>query len=227
MSAGVGDVVGETGQPLQGVHGLEVPAERGVHAGAVEDGLPPVEVDELLERERRSDEITRQVLDGLLVLEGDRLADVRGEARMRPGDELAREVLRDRVVLDEAGEQALTEQLHHRFRVPVLEGVKGAVGGESPIGQEKVSVGMPLDEVPGGGDGDDDTGPAVWAESCPDVLGGGLGGALGEVEEELPALPEDPPQEAGHGEDEVAMRNGREHLLLEPLRPKELTLLLA
>ena len=39
MPAGVGDVVGETGQPLQEVHGLEVPAERGVHAGAVEDGL--------------------------------------------------------------------------------------------------------------------------------------------------------------------------------------------
>jgi hypothetical protein len=37
---------------------------------------------------------------------------------------------------------------------------------------------------------------------------------LGEVEEKLPALAEDPPQEAGHGEDEVAMRNGFEHLLL-------------
>jgi hypothetical protein len=84
-----------------------------------------------------------------------------------------------------------------------------------------------LDQVSGGGDGDDDAGPAVWAESSPDVRGDGLGGALGEVEEELPALPEDPPQEAGHGEDEVAMRNGREHLLLQPLRPKELTLLLA
>ena len=146
---------------------------------------------------------------------------------MSPGDELAREILRDRVPLDKAGEQALTEQLHHRFRVPVLEGVKGAVVGESPIGEEKVSVGMPLDQVSGGGDGDDDAGPAVWTESCPDVLGDGLGGALGEVEEKLPALPEDPPQEAGHGEDEVAMRNGREHLLLQPLRPKELTLLLA
>ena len=62
---------------------------------------------------------------------------------MPPGDESAREILRDRVPLDETGEQALTEQLHHRFRVPVLEGVKGAVVGESPIGEEKVSVGMP------------------------------------------------------------------------------------
>ena len=108
---------------------------------------------------------------------------------MLPSDELAREILRDRLPLDETGEQALTEQLHHRFRVPVLEGVKGAVVGESPIGEEKVSVGMPLDQVSGGGDGDDDTGPAVWAVSPPDILGDGLGGALGEVEEKLPALP--------------------------------------
>jgi hypothetical protein len=48
MAAGVGDVVGEAGQPLERVHGLEVPPERGVHAGAVDDGLLPVEVDELL-----------------------------------------------------------------------------------------------------------------------------------------------------------------------------------
>ena len=88
-------------------------------------------------------------------------------------------------------------------------------------------MGMPLHQVSGGGDGDDDTGPAVWDESCPDVLGDGLGAALGKVEEEIPTLPEDPPQEAGHGEDELAMRSGREHLLLQPLRPTELTLLLA
>ncbi len=86
---------------------------------------------------------------------------------------------------------------------------------------------MPLDQVSGGGDGDDDTGPAVLADLSADVLGDGLGGALREVEEKLPTLPEDPPQEAWHGEDDVAMRNGREHLLLQPLRPQELALLLA
>ena len=86
VSERIGDMVGETGQPLQRVHRLEVSPERGVHAGAVEHCLLAVEVDELLEREGRPDEITCQVLDRLLVLEGDRLADVRGEARMSPGD---------------------------------------------------------------------------------------------------------------------------------------------
>ncbi len=128
---------------------------------------------------------------------------------------------------DEADEQALAEQPHHRFTVPALEGVKGAVVGESPVGQQEVCVGMPLDQVPGGGDGDDYSGPSVRTELLAHLLGDGLGGALREVKEKLPTLPEDPPQEAGHGEDDVPMRNGREHLLLQPLRPEDLALLLA
>jgi hypothetical protein len=39
-------VITEAGEPLERVHGLEVPSERRVHAGAVEDGLAAVEVDE-------------------------------------------------------------------------------------------------------------------------------------------------------------------------------------
>jgi hypothetical protein len=73
MAAGVWDVVGETGHPIERVHGLEVSPERGVHAGAVDDGLVAVEVDELLEREGHSDEIAREVFDGLLVLGPSRL----------------------------------------------------------------------------------------------------------------------------------------------------------
>ena len=60
---------------------------------------------------------------------------------MSPGDEFVREVLRDRVSLDEAGEQAFAEQLHHRFGVPSLKRVKGAVVGEGPIRTQQVCVG--------------------------------------------------------------------------------------
>ena len=107
---------------------------------------------------------------------------------MGPRDELARELIGDRVALDEAGEQALAEQPHHLFGVPVSEGVKGAVGGKASIRAQQVSVGMPLGQVRGGSDRDDDSRPPVWAEPSADVLGDGLGRALGEVEEELPAL---------------------------------------
>jgi hypothetical protein len=77
--------------------------------------------------------------------EGEHRRLVAGCAGMSPGDELAREVLRDRVPLDEAGEQPLAEQLHHGFWVPALERVKGAVCGEGPIrGQAAAStIGRP------------------------------------------------------------------------------------
>ncbi len=88
-------------------------------------------------------------------------------------------------------------------------------------------MGVPLNQISGGGDGDDDSRPAVLAEPFADVLGDGLGGALPEVEEELSTLAEHTPQEAWHGENRVPMRNGREHLLLQPFRPQELALLLA
>ena len=81
-------------------------------------------------------------------------------------------------MLDEASQEALTEQFHDRFAVPGLEGVEAAVVGEGPVAQEEVSMWMPLDQVPGGGDRDDEAGPSVGSEVSSHVLGEGRGGAL-------------------------------------------------
>jgi hypothetical protein len=43
MFAGVGNLVGHARQPFQGVHRLKVPAERWIHAGAVQHGLLAIE----------------------------------------------------------------------------------------------------------------------------------------------------------------------------------------
>jgi hypothetical protein len=72
--------------------------------------ISAVEIYELLERERRTDHVAGHILDGLFVLERDRLTDVRREARMSPGEELPSEILRDRVSFDETGQQALAEK---------------------------------------------------------------------------------------------------------------------
>ena len=61
---------------------LEVAAQAGIHLRPVQHGFLTVEIHELLERERVPDDVTRHVFDGLLVLERDRLTDVRREARM-------------------------------------------------------------------------------------------------------------------------------------------------
>jgi hypothetical protein len=71
---------------------------------------------------------------------------------MGPGDELARELTGDRVALDEAGEQALAEQLHHGIGVPAPERAKSPASGAASIRGQQVSVGMPLGQVPGGRD---------------------------------------------------------------------------
>jgi hypothetical protein len=62
---GVGDVIAHAGEPLERVQGFEVPAQGGVHAGAVEDGLLAVEVDELLEGEGVSDEIGDGIFEAM------------------------------------------------------------------------------------------------------------------------------------------------------------------
>ena len=77
---------------------------------------------------------------------------------------------------------------------------------------------MPLDQVPARGDRDHDTGPSVRTEVSSHVLGEGLGGALGEIEEQLSALSEDPAQETRHGDDDMTMRDGGEDLLIAASR---------
>jgi hypothetical protein len=126
MFARVGDVVGQTGQPLQRVHGLKVATERGIHAGSIQHGLVAVEIDELLERERIPDDVG--------------------------------EFLGDRVSLDQARQQALAEQLHHRVSVPRLERVKRTIVRERALGHEKVTMRMPLQKVAGAGDRGHDAG---------------------------------------------------------------------
>jgi hypothetical protein len=139
---------------------------------------------------------------------------------MPPSQELVGELLGDRASFDQARQKSLAEQLHDRRAVPACEGMESAIVRESAVGDEQVTVWMPLDQVSGGGDGRDDSGPSVRAGLSPHVLGYGLDGTLGEVKQELPALAEDPAQEERHGEDDMTMGNGLEHLLLQPLRPQ-------
>src|SRR6266581_7857992 len=145
---------------------------------------------------------------------------------MAPREELPAEILRDRVALDEASQKTLAEQLHHRVTVPRRERVKRATVREGTVGHEDVSMRMPLQKVTRAGDRDHDARARVRSDLSPHVLGEGLGAALGQVEQKLSPLAEDPAQEARHGEDDMTMRHGLEHFLMQPLGPQELLLFL-
>jgi len=51
---------------------------------------------------------------------------------MAPFQELPGELWGDGVTLEEVGQESLAEQLHHRFAVPGLEGVKRPSSGKAP-----------------------------------------------------------------------------------------------
>jgi hypothetical protein len=105
----VRDVVGQAREPLEGVHRLEVPTEGGIHLRAIHDGLPAVEVHELLQRQGRLDQVGRHVLDGLLLLGRYGFPNVSGEPWTAPFQEPVSELLRNGVSLDQAS--------HHRSRI--------------------------------------------------------------------------------------------------------------
>ena len=69
-----------------------------------------------------------------------------------------------------------------------------------------MEVGVPLEKVPGGGDGDDDSGADAWAQDGLDCFGQGLGPGLGQLEEELSPSPEERAKQAWDGQDHVSVR---------------------
>jgi hypothetical protein len=105
--------------------------------------------------------------------------------------------------------------------------MEGPVFRERAVGHQEVPVGMPLEHIGGGSDADHDTGPAVRSPLSPDVLGDGFRAALRQLEQQLSPLAEDSTQEARHGQDNVTMRDGLEHLFAQPFGPQDRAFLLA
>jgi hypothetical protein len=86
---------------------------------------------------------------------------------------------------------------------------------------------MPLGQISGGGDGDHDPWPHSFAEALFDVCTQGVGSAAGEVPQQLATAPEERTQEARDGHHDVAVWDGLEDLLMEPLGPQKRAFLLA
>jgi len=131
------------------------------------------------------------------------------------------------VLVDEACQNSLAEQPHQRFCVPRRQGMERPVAGEPAIGGQNVEVDIPLEHIAGGSDGDHDPGPRVGTQLAPHVLAERLRAGLGQIAKKLSPLPKDPTEQAWHGEDNVTMRDGLEHLFAQPFGPQNRALLLA
>jgi len=109
MLPGIRDVIGKARQPFEGIHRLKVSPEARIHLRMIQDGLFPIDVNELLQAEGISDKVGGDILEGLVVLGRDRLADKGGEARPPPLKELLRELAGDGVFVHKTREQTLSE----------------------------------------------------------------------------------------------------------------------
>jgi hypothetical protein len=88
--------------------------------------------------------------------------------------------------------------------------------------------GQPLrQEVAARGDRDHDPGPRVRSHLPPHVLAECLRPALRQIAKKLAAPPEERTQEAWHGQHDVTVGDGLEHLFAQPFGPEEGALLLA
>jgi hypothetical protein len=83
-----------------------------------------------------------------------------------------------------------------------------------------MQVGMPVQKLPGGLDGDDSSGKSVAAGIFTEERGKSLPGAQGEFGEKPSPIPECRPQDLGECEDEMPVRNGAYHLLPDEFRPQ-------
>ncbi len=106
-------------------------------------------------------------------------------------------------------------------------GVQDPLRRLGAVGREQVEVWVPLDQVAGGGDRDDDARAGVLTEAPADELGHGLGGGPPQFGEQLAPSAEQRTQQPRDRQDDVAVGDLGEHLLAQPHRPEELSLLLA
>jgi hypothetical protein len=109
--------------------------------------------------------------------------------------------------VEEAGEDSVAEEAHQEGRVPFWEGLERTVRGEAAVGGEQVEMGVPLEEVPGGGDGDDEAGTGIGRNGTANELDRGLGAGTGQLGQEIAATAKERPQQAGNGQHHVAVRD--------------------
>ena len=95
-----------------------------------------------------------------------------------------------------------------------------AVRPEGPRGSQDVQVGMPVEKLPGGLDGDDGGGKSVASRIFTEERGKSLPGAQGEFREKPSSMSECRPQDLGECEDEMPMRDGADHLLPDEFGPQ-------
>ncbi len=150
------------------------------------------------------------------------------EARVTPPEELANHRLVDPPLPEEHVEHAMPEEMLQRVEINLRERHEPTGGCEYAVGHQGVQMGMEIDQVAIGLDGDDDARDNPWV-----LTGGaearlqGVGGTLTELPKEAAVLPEVHPEHFRNRENILAMGDGCQDLLGHPVPKLETPRLMA
>ena len=159
-----------------------------------------------------------QEAERVVGFEADAVVDV--EAGVGPGEHGAGVVLAQEIAPDELSQHGSTESLREDVDLVVAEVQEGAVGSEGAVGDDEVQMGVPVHEAAEGLNGGDDAGDEVrLAEAGAQKVAQRAVGDAAEDAEELAVVEEEGPQAFGDGEDELAVGDGVEEHVLEPVGP--------
>jgi hypothetical protein len=128
------------------------------------------------------------------------------EAGVFPGEEVGEFGGADEFGVVECVKEAVAEESDGGTEIFGGHAVEAAIGGEESVGSEEVEVGVENEVVSEGVDGGDGSDTAIGEveAGAEGVLEGG-GGGVEEVGEKVAAFAKDAPQDAGNGEDKLAV----------------------
>jgi hypothetical protein len=151
---------------------------------------------------------------------GNLLAGVSMKPRVSPFPHPLDQFRRDHPLLAQQGQDVGLEEVPQYGGVEEGRVNETAVRPKGPCGSQDMQVGMPVQKLPGGLDGNNGGGKSVPFRVFPEEHGKGFPGAQGKLGEKPPPVPEGRPQDLGECEYEMPVGDGADHLLADELCPQ-------
>ena len=173
-----------------------------------------------LECDGRSGGVACELEDAgsIIGFEPDGVMDV--EARVGPVEHGVDGVVGEELAACEGAEQGAAKGLGQDVVLMEAEVQEGAVGPEEAVGDQEVEMRMPVSERAKGLDGTDDAGDAIGlAQRRAQEVAQRAVRDTAQESEEPAVVEEEGPQSLGDGEDELAVWDGVEEFVLEPVGP--------
>ena len=201
--APVGNMLDQERDPFQSVQ-----AELGALGGSIAHGAGGRVVLDAGGGEHGASDIGAQSLQSRGIVGLDRFGAVDLKPAVTPSEQPVGKPGAEAALLDQHPQDLELKDAGHDVGIEIADGKPPPVARPDRVGYQGVGMGMPLQLVAGGLDGDDGCAHHLlgW-ESGAVHFGQGLPGAAAEPAEQCAVLSENRPQDLGDGEDHLAVRD--------------------